>query len=41
MNFKFLPNSFKEYLLSGSLHPDFLTQLQTVLQENLSEVISF
>jgi len=41
MNCRFLPNSFKEFLLSTSFNPDFVSQFQTVLQENLSDIISF
>ncbi|OQB41364.1 MAG: hypothetical protein BWY04_00868 [candidate division CPR1 bacterium ADurb.Bin160] len=40
MNFKFLPSSFKEYLLS-SFNSNFIEQFQLVLQEHLSEIISF
>ena len=41
MNMKFLPDSFKDFIFTNSTNPQFIEQLQTALQQHLSELISF
>ncbi|MCK9466862.1 MAG: AI-2E family transporter [Candidatus Absconditabacterales bacterium] len=41
MNMKFLPDSFKDFIFTNSTNLQFIEQLQTALQQHLSELISF